>query len=348
MVKSENDKFVIDDDMDPNRIFLWNLVHSWIEWMIDCERCCTVLQKIQCKTLTNVLWFGECLCLRHWKHLYWWWKITQTIYIPSKNTGWKISQWNRCSTYSEKLISEQSDEIYGVNTINWEDYPWKQLSLVNDEEVVSLSHAKVYVFSDSVLCFGKMSENPLSNRSGRTSWRGAKVLHNTELWTQLMVSQWNSSGLFSQDSPHCSSGTKSKSSCQKWAKNQKISQDGSSSCRCSMTSNGDLRTMNGHALLIPHLWLHLQKDFHHGRWSFFGPGSEKKWHPTHECKPQGEWDRVAELMMIKFSESGHTSLPIHESIIPRSAQKQRWWKIINTLLRWWGNDWNCFLHNHFS
>ena len=27
----------------------------------------------------------------------------------------------------------------------------------------SVSHAKVYVFSDSVLCLGKMSENPQSN-----------------------------------------------------------------------------------------------------------------------------------------------------------------------------------------
>ena len=35
--------------------------------------------------------------------------------------------------------------------------------LIGGEEVVSLSRAKVYVFSDSVLCFGKMSENPESN-----------------------------------------------------------------------------------------------------------------------------------------------------------------------------------------
>ena len=33
---------------------------------------------------------------------------------------------------SEKLISEQSDEIYGVKTINWEDSSWKYLSLVGD------------------------------------------------------------------------------------------------------------------------------------------------------------------------------------------------------------------------
>ena len=63
---------------------------------------------------------------------------------------------------SEKLIAGQSVEIYGVNTINWDDSSWKHLSLVSDEEI-SLSHAKVYIFSDSVLCFGKMNENPQSN-----------------------------------------------------------------------------------------------------------------------------------------------------------------------------------------
>ena len=36
---------------------------------------------------------------------------------------------------SEKLISEQSDEIYGVNTINWEDSSWKHLSLVKKSSV---------------------------------------------------------------------------------------------------------------------------------------------------------------------------------------------------------------------
>ena len=43
---------------------------------------------------------------------------------------------------SEQLILEQSDEIYGVNTINWEDSSWKYLSMVGDEEVISLLHTK--------------------------------------------------------------------------------------------------------------------------------------------------------------------------------------------------------------
>ena len=61
---------------------------------------------------------------------------------------------------SEQLILEQSDEMFGVSQISWESSTWKQLSLVNDDEVISLSHAKVSVFSDSVLCLGKMNQNP--------------------------------------------------------------------------------------------------------------------------------------------------------------------------------------------
>ena len=67
------------------------------------------------------------------------------------------------SEISEKLILEQSDEIFGVSQIRWEDSPWKHSSMVNDEEIISLSHAKVYVFSDSVLCLGKVNQNPTSN-----------------------------------------------------------------------------------------------------------------------------------------------------------------------------------------
>ena len=35
--------------------------------------------------------------------------------------------------------------------------------MIGDEEVISLSVAKVYVFSGCVLCLGKMNENPQSN-----------------------------------------------------------------------------------------------------------------------------------------------------------------------------------------
>ena len=66
---------------------------------------------------------------------------------------------------SAKLVSEQ-DEIYGVKTIDWENSSWKYLSLIGDEQVISLQPTKVYVFSDSVLCLGKIHENTQSN----TAW----------------------------------------------------------------------------------------------------------------------------------------------------------------------------------
>ena len=71
---------------------------------------------------------------------------------------------------SEILITEQTDEVNGVKTINWEDPSWKYLSLVGDEQVIR--HTKVYVFSDSVLCLGEMNENPQSNMAweDRLTW----------------------------------------------------------------------------------------------------------------------------------------------------------------------------------
>ena len=99
-----------------------------------------------------------------------------------------------------------------------------------------------------------------------------------------------------------------------------------------MTSYGEFKTMNRNVLLIPHLCLYLQKRFPAGRWSFLGPGSETKWYSTYNERPQGEWDRVAELMMIKIQEERTPSFPSHESIVPRNAQKQRRWKILDTLL----------------
>ena len=65
---------------------------------------------------------------------------------------------------SEKLVSEQ-DEINNVDKIYWKKNSWKQLSLIGDETVINLQRAKVYVFSDSVLCLGKIHQHPESNEA---------------------------------------------------------------------------------------------------------------------------------------------------------------------------------------
>ena len=46
-------------------------------------------------------------------------------------------------------------------------------------------------------------------------------------------------------------------------------------------------------------------NFPRCHWSFSGLGSEKKWYVTYTDKPDGSWDRIAENMMMNFSDSGH-------------------------------------------
>ena len=75
-----------------------------------------------------------------------------------------------------------------------------------------------------------------------------------------------------------------------------------------MTSHGDLRTIRKNAK-------QMLKSFLAGQWSFLGPGSEKKWDSISEDSPQGERDKTAELMMLKFGESGH---PIFRATSPLS------------------------------
>ena len=65
---------------------------------------------------------------------------------------------------SAKLVTEQ-DEIFNVDEIHWEKQTWKHLSLYGDETVISLQRAKVCVFSDSVLCCGRIHQNPESNEA---------------------------------------------------------------------------------------------------------------------------------------------------------------------------------------
>ena len=49
---------------------------------------------------------------------------------------------------------------------------WRQLSLIGDETVINLQRAKVYVFSDSVLCLGRILQHPESNEAWKNRIAG--------------------------------------------------------------------------------------------------------------------------------------------------------------------------------
>ena len=121
-----------------------------------------------------------------------------------KNTGKDLTM-RQMFDISEKLIAEQSDRsmelIQFIGVIHHGSiYLW-----LVAKKWSSLSRAKVYVFSDSLLCFGKIARTHYRILSGRTSWRGSKVHQNTELWTQIdgepIEFEWNISHAALQQSP---------------------------------------------------------------------------------------------------------------------------------------------------
>ena len=72
-----------------------------------------------------------------------------------------------------KLVSDQ-DEINGLYTIHWGKNSWRQLSLIGDETVINLQRTRVYVFSDSVLCFGRILQHPDSNEAWKNRIAGVR------------------------------------------------------------------------------------------------------------------------------------------------------------------------------
>ena len=73
-----------------------------------------------------------------------------------------------------KLVGEQ-EEINNLDTIHWRKNSWKQLSLIGDETVINLQRTKVYVFSDSVLCLGRILQHPDSNEAWKKRIQGSPI-----------------------------------------------------------------------------------------------------------------------------------------------------------------------------
>ena len=107
-----------------------------------------------------------------------------------------------------QLVNNQ-DEINGLDKIQWEKNSWKRLSLIGDETVINLQSTKVYVFSDFVLCLGRVLQHPDSNEAWKNRVAGSNLGKATEIMMLSMESRLNSSGTSSQDSEHCSSVIKS-------------------------------------------------------------------------------------------------------------------------------------------
>ena len=160
------------------------------------------------------------MCLQHWIHLFSRERNAQKIYAPSKK-GNNLSI-KQMIDITENMISNnlmrsmEWTELTG-NTLHW--------------------FSQIQYSAQSQTLYGKID------------WSRSKVHQNTELWA-LVVSQWNSSGIFPRihRSPRVNVNMEHT--------NRKLTS------RCSTTSHGDLKTMNRNVNQRPTSFRFVREDFH--------------------------------------------------------------------------------------
>ena len=192
-----------------------------------------------------------------------------------------------------------------ISAIEWKTTPWMRSTLLHDR-AIKLSKAKVQVYSDSVLCLGKIHEHLASTQkwTEQVGWfmdsKDCQELNGID--GEPVEFEWN----VSQDTQHwiCSIEIRRKMA-QNGIKPEEFedriifmsmyndidwSQDEENFKKC--VSNSTEVQACAHR-------------FPKGHWSFLGPETEEKWYGTHTYKPEGQWNRSADMMMLTLRESGH-------------------------------------------
>ena len=201
-----------------------------------------------------------------------------------------------------QLVNNQ--EVINGLDILWGTNSWTRLSLIDDEIVINLQRTKVYVFSDSVLCLGKVLQHPESNEAWKNRVAGIRSEKSCKDFDAINGEstefEWN---IFP--------GFTTLQLCDKI--NDLLSNFGQTpetftgrilfmsmfnDISCDRKDNTDECLRNAESVKV------FSRRFGIGQWSLIGPGSEKKWYSS-ENSPQGAWDHVAEEMLLKFAESGH-------------------------------------------
>ena len=180
---------------------------------------------------------------------------------------------------------------------------WKQLSLIGDETVINLQRTKVYVFSDSVLCLGRVHQHPESNEvwKKRIEWITTDQSYRDYdgINGEPTEFEWNIFPGFTTlqlcgkvtdllgdlgEAPETFTGGI-------------LFMSMFNDISCDRKDNEEECLANARVVKV------LAKRFGIGQWPFIGPGSEKKWYSTEENSPQGAWDHIADEMLLEFAES---------------------------------------------
>ena len=206
------------------------------------------------------------------------------------------------------------EEIYCLDKVVYQKNSWTQLSLINDPVIISLQSTKVYVFSDSVLCLGKVLQHPECNEAWKSRVAGVRAERSyrdfDDIKGESAEFEWNIFPGFTslQLCDRISNLLSSLGQSPETFTGRILFMSMFNDISCEGKDNRQQCLKNAEFVKT------FAKRFGIGQWSFIGPGSQKKWYPS-ENSPQGEWDHVAEDMLLRLAESGH---PIFRATTPLS------------------------------
>ena len=212
-----------------------------------------------------------------------------------------------------QLVKNQ-EEICCLDKILYGKNSWTQLSLINDPVIINLQSTKVYVFSDSVLCLGKVPQHPESNEAWKNRVAGVRAERSYRDYDAINGEstefEWNIFPGFTtlQLCDKISNLLSSLGQTPETFTGRILLMSMFNDIFCDRYDNKDECLRNANIVKT------FAGRFGIGQWSFNGPGSEKKWYPS-ENSPQGAWDHIAEEMLLQFAESGH---PIFSATTPLS------------------------------
>ena len=199
---------------------------------------------------------------------------------------------------------QNEEEIYCLDKVVYQKNSWTQLSLINDHVIISLQSPKVYVFSDSVLCLGKVLQHPECNEAWKNRVAGVRAERNyrdfEDVKGESTEFEWNIFPGFTslQLCDKISNLLSSLGQSPETFTGRILFMSMFNDISCDRKDNKEECFKNADFVKT------FAKRFGIVQWSFIGPGSEKKWYPS-ENSPQGAWGHVAEDMLPRFAESGH-------------------------------------------
>ena len=203
-----------------------------------------------------------------------WDRITKRIWRPYKShefwTDWEFIQSISHKIWWKTILRE----ILNVKTIDCRSLCWSRSTLAHDQ-VKRWSKARVRVYSDSVLCLGKMS----SGVEAKATW-SSQVKRVPGVLSQYgrisghwWRSVWTRVEYFSKNSQHCKILQQIQNNLQSEEyRHQNNSLTESSSCQKSTTSNGQKEILwrNLYFEFGERVKLHTQRGFRQGHWTFIG------------------------------------------------------------------------------